>query len=256
MLKVQVLGCGTSSGVPTVLGDWGDCDPSEPKNRRRRASIMLEFNGFTLLVDTGPDLREQLIDADWDTIDAVFYTHDHADHVNGIDDLRFVSWSQKRGPLPVYSTADFVSSITERHQYIFEGFGLYKAFLEAHTLDEKAGTFSFADRDFSFWRQPHGSVQSLGFRTGNFAYCTDCVDFDETHFARLEGLDVLLVDAVRLEPHKTHAHLDMVLEWVERLKPKQTYLTHMNPDMDWATLCERLPAHIRPAYDGQVIEMD
>ena len=253
-MKVQVLGCGTSSGVPMVTGFWGSCDPQNPKNRRRRASIMLTMeDGYTLLVDTSPDLREQLLDADFERLDGIFYTHVHADHVHGIDDLRFLIQRQKSGVVEAYSTLDYVDVLEQRFDYIFKGISNYPPLLKCVVIEE--GLNCFGNHDFDVFRQPHGNMPSLGFRTGDFAYSTDCVDLDDGHFARLEGLKVWIVDAVRYKTHPTHAHLDMVIDWVERIKPEMTYLTHMATDMDYQTLCETLPAYIRPAYDGLALSL-
>ncbi len=254
-MKVHVLGCGGSTGVPTLLGGWGRCDPNEPRNERRRSSILLEFNGYTLLVDSGPDIRLQLLDADWKRIDGVLYTHTHADHIMGIDELRLIPMAQQSGPLPVYSTADVLETIDTSFIHVFRGFGMYDPFMVAKPLDEDKGFFELAGQRIDFFRQPHGRIESLGLRLGKFAYCTDCVDLDESHFQRLEGLDIFMVDAVRHKPHPAHAHLEMVLEWVERLKPKQTYLTHMSNQMDYGELCAMLPGHIRPAHDGMILEL-
>lgn len=255
-MKIQVLGCGGSTGVPTLLGGWGQCDPNEPRNQRRRSSILLEFNGYCLLVDSGPDIRLQLLDADWSHIDGVFYTHTHADHIMGIDELRLIPMAQGSGSLPVYSTAEVLQSIDTSFVHVFRGFGMYDPFMKAMPLDEQRGYFELAGQRLEFFRQPHGRIDSLGLRIGDFAYCTDCVDLDETHFAKLQGLEVLMVDAVRRKPHPAHAHLDMALEWIERLKPKMAYLTHMSNDMDYRWLCDHLPAQVRPAYDGLVIELE
>ena len=253
-MKVTVLGCGGSLGVPMVGNNWGTCDPSNPKNRRRRPSILVEQGATTVLVDTSTDLRGQLLDARVERLDAVLYTHGHADHIHGIDDLRPMTWG--RGPLAAYADAATLDTLCRRFAYAVDNVeidrGLYKPILQVSTID---GPFHVGGMDIVPIVQDHGYSSSLGFRFGDFAYSTDVVALDEAAFAALEGIRVWIVDATREEPHPTHAHLDRALGWIERLKPERAYLTHMNHTMDYDRLMARLTPGVEPAYDGLVIEM-
>jgi phosphoribosyl 1,2-cyclic phosphate phosphodiesterase len=241
-------------GVPLVGEDWGDCDPAEPRNRRLRVSILVEEGATRVLVDTSPDLRQQLLRAGIRTLDAVLYTHAHADHLHGIDDLRAINVARK-GPLDLFADAATMAIIRERFGYVFQplkgGDYYYKPVLEPHVVD---GPFRIGDLGIRPFEQDHGFSKSLGFRFGRFAYSTDVVRLDEAAFAALEGIDLWLVDAFRLEPHSTHTHLARTLEWIERVKPKRAVLTHMSQWMDYARVKAMLPAHVEPAYDGMVLE--
>jgi phosphoribosyl 1,2-cyclic phosphate phosphodiesterase len=255
-LKITVLGCGTSGGVPQIGGNWGVCDPQNPKNRRRRPSILIQSATTTVLVDTGPDIHEQLTLWPAKKIDAVIYTHDHADHTHGIDDLRFQMYSQGRQPIPVYTDEAAITSVREKFGYALAT--TTKSKFYPPLLDDSVGhgnPFLIGDIEIKWFMQPHGAIHSLGLRIGDFAYSTDAVDFTEEHFQHLEGIKTWIVDAVRYEPHQSHAHLDMALSWIDRLKPQMSYLTHMSNLMDYETLCNELPDHVRPAYDGLVLDL-
>ena len=251
-MRATILGCGTSGGVPRIGNVWGVCDPAEPKNRRRRSSILVQSDATTLIVDTSPDMREQCLDLELDHLDAAIYTHDHADHVNGIDDLRGFALLQKTR-IPIYGDRFAIKSLQQRFGYIFAEAKNYPAIATANTID---GPFSHGDIDIVPFPQIHGSMQSLGFRFGNMAYSTDLNDLPEASFDLLQDLDVWIVDALRPQPHPTHTHLAQTLEWIERLRPKRAILTHMTWDMDYATLCRTLPPGVEPAYDGMVIDID
>jgi len=254
-MKVTILGCGTSSGVPVVGLGWGACDPQEPRNRRRRASILVEEGGSALIVDTSPDLREQLIDADVRRLDAVLYSHVHADHCHGIDDLRWICQAM-RTPLPAYGRSDHLAELKTRFAYAFtpvDGDYFYKPVLDARPID--VDPFQAGAIPVTPFIQDHGFSQTLGFRFGPIAYSTDVVDLDDAAFAALDGVEVWIVDCLQIDPHPTHANLDKVLTWVDRVQPRQTYLTHMNRDLDYQSLCRRLPDHIRPAHDGLTVEV-
>lgn len=252
-MRVTVLGCGTSSGVPRIGGEWGACDPNEPKNRRRRVSIWVETGGTSLLVDTAPDFREQALDAGITRLDGVLFTHDHADHTHGIDDLRMLSYVQ-RERIPVYSDPRTLDTLRRRFEYIFEGKGGYPAICSQHEIG--AGTpFTVGDAEILPFEQGHGSVTTLGFRIGDFAYSTDLNALSEESLTRLEGIKVWIVDALRYEPHPTHTHLEQTLEWIAQIGPDRAVLTHMTWDMDYATLKAELPEGIEPGYDGMTIEV-
>ena len=256
-MRVTVLGCGPSWGVPRIGGDWGDCDPANPKNRRRRSSVLVEEGASSILIDTAPDLREQLLDANVRKIDAVLYTHIHADHAHGIDDLRSVNQMMGK-PLPVYGSPATIDELQMRFRYIFTPVDpkatvtFYKPVVEAHAV---VGAFTAAGVDIASFEQDHGFSKTLGFRIGRFAYSTDVRTLDEAAFAVLAGVDVWLVDCQRRRPHPTHSHLDQTLEWIARVKPRRAILTHMEECFDYETLRRELPAGVEPAYDGLVVEV-
>lgn len=252
-MRVTVLGCGTSSGVPRIGGEWGVCDPNEPKNRRRRVSVWVETDDTSLIVDTAPDFREQALDAGIERVDGVLFTHDHADHTHGIDDLRMLSYVQ-RARIPVYSDESTLETLKRRFEYIFEGKGGYPAICEQNVI--AAGeTFPVGGTRVHAFEQQHGSVTTLGFRIGDFAYSTDLNALDEKAFTSLEGVKVWVVDALRYEPHPTHTHLEQTLEWIARVGPERAILTHMTWDMDYATLKAELPDGVEPGYDGMIVEV-
>lgn len=254
-MRVTILGCGGSYGVPMIGNNWGNCDPANPKNRRRRPSILVEDGATRILVDTSPDLREQLLSAGVVHLDAVVYTHGHADHTHGIDDLRALNILMG-APIPVYADAGTLASLRKRFDYCFQplkaGLGYYKPTLVPHVIE---GLFVVGRTEIVPFVQDHGYMTSLGFRFGRFAYSTDVVNLDETAFAALEGVEVWVVDAVREVPHPVHAHLARTLGWIERLRPARAYLTHMNHTMDYDTLMRKLPPGVEPAYDGLVIDI-
>lgn len=249
-MKITVLGSGAAAGVPSISRGWGACDPANPRNRRRRPSILVEDAGVRVLVDTSPDCRDQLIDAGVRALDAVLYTHDHADHLHGIDDLREVNRAMQ-GPLRIFATAEVMDSIRQRFPYVMgsvkEGETIYKPMLDAHDIH---GPFSVKGLDVVPFDQDHGYCRTTGFRFGAFAYSTDVVELPEESFAALAGIDTWLVGCLTFDPHPTHAHLDKVLGWIERLKPRRAFLTHMTPSLDYDRLRALLPANVEPAYDG------
>lgn len=251
-MKVTVLGCGTSGGVPRIGDIWGACDPNNPKNRRSRASIAVETGNTRLIVDSSPDFREQCLKNNINQLDAILYTHDHADHVHGIDDLRGFMLINKGTRVQAYADQYTFDQLNSRFTYIFQSQDNYPAIAEGHVID---GPFQVGEIDVVPFRQDHGAIDSLGFRFGSIAYSTDLVDLDEAAFDALAGVDTWIVDALRYKPHPTHAHLDMTLGWIERVKPRRAILTHMTWDMDYETLLSELPDGVEPAYDGMVIEI-
>jgi phosphoribosyl 1,2-cyclic phosphate phosphodiesterase len=253
-MKITVLGCGTSGGVPRVGvpgGHWGACDPANPKNRRRRVSVLVVEGATRLLIDTSPDLREQLIDANVTALDGVLITHDHADHTHGIDDLRALSQVMKR-KIPIYADARTLSVLRQRFDYIFEDRNGYPAICQPHVID---GDFQVNDVLVRPFEQDHGPITSLGFRINDFAYSTDLKAIPEKSERHLAGLQVWLVDALRREPHPTHPHLELTLSWIEKFKPAHAVLTHMDWSMDYDTLMRELPSDVVPGYDGMMIEI-
>ncbi len=256
-MKITVLGCGSSGGVPLIGGTWGACDPNEPRNFRRRASILIEEDSTTLLVDTSPDLREQALTYDLKRpLDAVLYTHEHADHCHGLNDLRGFNWLTNQA-IPVYGTEHTLKAIQSYFSYAFEPLGpsayFYKPLLIPHVLK---GSAHFGPLTVQPFTQEHGpTMTTLGFRVGDFAYSTDVRILNEEAFEVLRGVKVWIVDGVRERPHPTHAHVAQTLAWIERVRPEQAYLTHMDESLDYATLAARLPAGVAPAYDGMVIHL-
>jgi phosphoribosyl 1,2-cyclic phosphate phosphodiesterase len=261
-MKVTLLGTGGSAGVPMIggadgSGDWGDCDPAEPKNRRTRSSIVVEgVNNQRLLVDTSPELRGQLLDCRIPGADAILFTHAHADHVTGIDDVRILNRIANR-PLPAFAMPETLAELTRRFSYVFRPWEpphFYRPVLEAKPV-VPGDVLNAAGLSIRVFAQSHGRVQTLGLRIGNFGYSTDVVGLDDDAFAALEGVDTWVVDCFLLKgPHWTHADLKTVVGWVERLKSRRTILTHMGTEMDWAWMLANLPPGIEAGYDGMTIE--
>jgi phosphoribosyl 1,2-cyclic phosphate phosphodiesterase len=258
-LRFTILGCGSSGGVPRLGGHWGDCDPTEPRNTRRRCSMLIEReteNGVTrVLIDTSPDLRAQLLDAGIGALDAVVYTHAHADHVHGIDDLRMIVFNM-RARLPVYADGDTQNALYARFGYAFvqPEDSPYPPILDMHTID---GPFEIEGAGgaipFTPFQVGHGSIDALGFRVEDLAYLPDVAEISEAVWPTLAGLDCWVLDALRRTPHPTHAHLDLSLEWIARAAPRRAVLTNMHIDLDYQTVAEETPDHITPAYDGMII---
>jgi phosphoribosyl 1,2-cyclic phosphate phosphodiesterase len=253
--KITILGCGNSTGVPSADGNWGKCDPMEPRNRRRRSSILIEKDGTTVLIDAGPDLREQMLSAGVRKLDAVIFTHAHADHTQGIDDLRaFVVYGGT--PLPVYGFPELMEQIRARFSYMFGSVtpGYYdKPVLIQHDIPQR---LTIGALDFTLFEQDHFVCRTIGIRTGSFAYSTDVKNLSDDAFATLDGVKTWLVAAVRREPHIAHAHLDQVLGWIERVAPDRAMLSHLNFSMDYRPLLASLPSGVEPAYDGKVLYVD
>ena len=255
-LKVTILGSGTSSGVPRIGGDWGSCDPAEPRNARTRVSILVESATTRLLVDTSPDMRAQLLAAGVVHLDAVLWTHDHADHCHGIDDLRQVMHARGT-PVPGYGHPATMRRLKERFAYCFDGREGYRPTIEGHDLGE--GETMLGDIAVRWVAQPHGAIHSTGFRfdlgTCSVAYATDFHVATDHMTALYAGVDLLVIDALREKPHPTHPHLALTLEIIERVRPARAILTHMDQSMDYARLVAMLPPGIEPGYDGQVIAL-
>jgi phosphoribosyl 1,2-cyclic phosphate phosphodiesterase len=253
-----ILGCGSSMGVPRPALGWGACDPKNPKNRRRRTSLLVERHGpkgvTRVLVDTSPDLREQLLDADVDWLDGVFITHEHADHCHGIDDLRAL-FVRKHRRVDVYFDETTARTLKTRFSYCFETppGSDYPPIATAHPLTPgRAVTIEGEGGPVTALPilQQHGDIPSLGFRFGGFGYSCDLKDMPDESATALVGLDVWVVDALRYKPHPSHFSLADALAWIERLKPTRAILTNLHADLDYETLCKELPSHIEPAYDG------
>ena len=254
-MKLLMLGSGTSTGVPRIGNDWGECDPNEPRNRRSRVSILVESNdGARLLVDTSTDLRQQLLASGIDKVDAVFWTHDHADHCHGIDDLRPMRF-HREAPLPGFASATTAKSLRQRFGYIFSGRYGYPTIVKLETLDRVKIHAGFA---IDSVEMPHGPTKSTGFRfeadDKSIAYATDFSEVTDEMIAMFAGVDILVVDCLRREPHPTHASLATALDLHERCKPGTTVLTHLDMSMDYATLSAEVPAGVLVGYDGMELE--
>jgi phosphoribosyl 1,2-cyclic phosphate phosphodiesterase len=254
-VKIRILGCGTSSGVPRIGNDWGSCDPAEPRNRRTRASILAAVGGETMLVDCGPDMRQQMLDAGVGDVDRVIVTHDHADHCHGIDDLRQLMHA-KGAPVPLHARQHTIDRLRRRFGYAFEGVALYRPILDPVPI---TSAWDLGSARVRFVDQPHGGITSLGIRfeenNRSVAYSIDFHEMTGEMMALYEGLDLWVCDCLRHEPHPTHAHLDAVLGWARDLGVRQLLLSHLDKSMDYATLARELPDWAAPAFDGQKVEL-
>ena len=249
-MKVRILGCGTSTGVPKIGNHWGQCDPAEPRNYRLRSSILVESGGERMLVDCGPDLRQQLLAAEIDRLDGVIVTHGHGDHCHGIDELRPVAAAIDR-PVPLYSRREVLDELRERFGYAFARSDMYRAVVEAREIGEE---LRFGAAAVAFVDQPHGGPITLGMRFDengfSVAYAIDFSDLTDDMANLYEGVDVWIADCLTRTPHPTHAHLDGVLGWARDMRVGQLYLVHMGNGLDYRTLIAELPDWAAPAYDG------
>ena len=258
-VTATILGCGSSGGVPRLGGHWGACDPTNPRNARRRCSVLLTREGdggvTRVLIDSSPDMRAQLLDAGVGELDAVVFTHAHADHVHGLDDLRQIVFNTRRR-LPVWADGDTQEALLSRFAYAFvqPAGSPYPPILDLHTIQ---GAFAVDGAGgpipLTPFRVRHGSIDALGFRVGGLAYLPDVSDIPPEAWAALEGLDCWVLDALRRTPHPTHAHLDRALEWIARAAPRRAVLTNMHIDLDYAEVKAETPAHVTPAFDGMTI---
>jgi phosphoribosyl 1,2-cyclic phosphate phosphodiesterase len=265
-LKFTILGCSSSPGVPRITGDWGACDPNEPKNRRSRAALLVErFDEqgrvTSVVIDTGPDFRTQMVAVGATDLHAVVLTHAHADHLHGIDDIRaFVYKNEHR--MPVWADETTMGRVLEGFGYCFETpkGSNYPPIARANVIPEIGSSFD-ADGPAGPvtllpFLQTHGDSFSIGFRIGNFAYCTDVSDFPEASLQHMKNLDVLVIDCLQYRRHPSHLSLEQALAWIDRIKPKRAILTHMHIPLDYHTVRNETPDHVDPAYDGMVIEAE
>ena len=256
-MRVTMLGCGTSVGIPSLgLAGWGKCDPGNPRNRRQRCAILVESDGFNILVDAGPDIRNQLLSAGNPRVHAVLVTHTHSDHIAGMDDLRNFYWPD-RTKIPVYATAATLDELKRKFQYLFvkdeRSPSYFEPSLEARPI-EPGDELGLGGVAVKVLLQHHGRTDSLGFVfNGVFGYSTDLVGMPEESFAQLEGLDCWIVEALRETEHQAHAHFDLAFSWIERLKPGRAILTHLGLEADYEETLARCPKGVEPGYDGLVV---
>ncbi|HTG38378.1 MBL fold metallo-hydrolase [Sphingomonas sp.] len=253
-MKVTLLGCGTSSGVPRIGNDWGACDPSNPRNRRTRCAALVETAAVRILIDTGPDLREQLNAADIGCVDAVIWTHDHADHTHGIDDLRQMAQA-RAATVPCYARPATQASLSARFDYVFRGANGYRPVATLNPLPDR---LAIGDIVVEAVDQPHGSITSAGLRfthQGKSAvYSTDFNAMTPEMEALFRECDLWVLDALRDRPHPSHNHLDQALAYVERVRPRRAVLIHMDNSLDYQGLASRLPVGVAAGYDGMVLQ--
>lgn len=258
-LRFTILGCGSSGGVPRLGGHWGECDPENPKNTRRRCSLLIERIGEAgttrVLIDTTPDLRSQMLDAGIGELSGVVYTHAHADHVHGIDDLRMIVFNMRKR-LPVWADGDTQNDLLSRFGYVFvqpEG-SAYPPILNLKTIDGDVTVHGDGgDITLTPFKVGHGAIDALGFRIGDLAYLPDVAEMYAPAWETLKGLDCWIVDALRRTPHPTHSHLAQTLEWIERAAPKRAVITNMHIDLDYEDVAKETPEHVTPAFDGMTI---
>lgn len=255
-MKITILGCGPSAGVPLIGCKCKTCASENPKNKRRRSSILIEADGMKILVDTSPDLRAQALDNNITKIDALLYTHAHADHTHGIDELRSFNFHSGAG-IDVYTNKITFDELKERFAYAFlphmPEYGWFRPYLIPHEI-EAGKKFSIKNLEVLPFEQEHGKVKSLGFRIGNFAYSTDFKALSEESFSALEGIETWVVDCLQYRPMPTHMHLDLVLDFIERVKPRQAILIHMSHEIEYEEILGKLPKNIYPAFDNMVID--
>jgi phosphoribosyl 1,2-cyclic phosphate phosphodiesterase len=261
-LTVRILGSGCSTGVPRIDGYWGACDPKNPKNRRTRCSAWFGLSngeGLTsVVIDTSPEFREQMIRAAVPHIDAVLWTHDHADQTHGLDDIRAFTFARDL-PIDGYMDEATYKCLSNRFGYIFTGNLGYPPVCQPHTIPPHGVPWQISGAGGNLpvvtFDQAHGPIRSVGYRLGDVAYSSDISDLPEAGFAALAGLKLWIVDCLRYRPHPTHAHLEKTLGWIERLKPEQAILTNLHQDMDYEALKNILPSNVTPAYDQMNLEI-
>lgn len=248
-MKVTILGCGSSGGVPLIGNYWGECDPKNKKNIRTRVSVLISLNnGKNILIDTSPDLRMQALDNNVKNIDAVLWTHTHADHANGIDDLRQFLWTKKNS-LPVYGSVATIKALKTRFDYVFSDTNSYfKPPLSVNILNE--GKFNVCNVDAYAFNQHHGQEYTYGYKFGNFVYSTDVKEFPKSSEKYLYNLDLWVIDCVRFEPHYSHSHFEQTIYWIKKFKPKKAILTHLGAWLDYDKLKAVCPAGVEPGFDG------
>jgi phosphoribosyl 1,2-cyclic phosphate phosphodiesterase len=263
-MKITILGCGNSLGVPVIGCDCSVCTSENPKNKRLRVSVAVEVDSLSLIIDTSPDFRQQILREKIKKIDAVLYTHDHADHVHGIDDLRAFNFGNDT-PIPIYSNGETIGSIKKRFSYAFDQKPkknikntIFCPNLQGFAVEieeDDISWFDINDTRITIFEQKHGKIKTIGYRIGNFAYSTDVNELSEVAFETLAGVDCWVVDCLRYEPSYSHSYLERTLEWIKRVQPKTTILTHLAHEFDYEKLSAELPAGVFAGYDGMVVEI-
>ncbi|MCQ2915093.1 MAG: MBL fold metallo-hydrolase [Alphaproteobacteria bacterium] len=257
-MKIKILGCGAAPGVPSLSKGWGSCDPNNTKNRRYRTSALISIDNKNILIDTGPDLRSQLLEANTNVIDAVLYTHEHADHTHGVDDLREIN-RVTRKCLPIYANKKTLDLLKDRFSYVFNAVDknsgiFFHPWLEPNLITP-GEPFYFENIKITPFAQDHEWTTTIGYRIGNFAYSTDVVKFYDSSMKMLEGIDTWILGCLSAKEHPSHASINNVIAWKNIVKAKRVILTHMGTSMDYDTLMKELPEGIEPAYDGMEIEV-
>ena len=250
-MKIRVLGCGGSFGSPLAWGRNGNIDIKNPHNFRTRSSVLISNNNQNILIDTSPDLRDQLYKAKCTKIDAVLFTHEHSDHTAGLPDMRAMSLINK-SIIPAYLPADIYDSMISNYKYIFKGVKDYSPFMKANILKDN---FSIDKTKIETFKHNHGSIDVQTFRINNFAYSTDLKNFYENDIDKLKNLDLWIVGLLRYDPHPSHAGFDQILDYIKYLKPKKTLFTHMTALLDQEDLLSKCPENVKPAYDGLEITL-
>ena len=263
-LSVTILGCGSSGGVPRLSDGWGLCDPNNIKNNRLRCSILLTHETILgkswYLIDTSPDLRQQLLKAKINYLDGVIFTHSHADHMHGIDDLRMIFFKRK-SRIPIWGNYETLNRISISFKYLLEQEQgtKYPPILISNTINDKNDNFILNGTSGEILVEPllvkHGDIDALGFKINKMAYIPDISDFYQDTFSKLYNLDILIIDALRRNPHPAHAHLEKTLNWIEKLKPKKAILTNMHNDLDYEAIKQETPENVEPAHDGLIINL-
>ncbi len=258
-MRVTILGCGSSFGMPGVNYGWGDCDPDNPKNRRTRPSILVEKGETRLLIDTSPDLRQQLLSNNISTLSALLYTHYHADHLHGIDDLRAINQNMN-ADLPLFCDAETLRVIEKRFGYVLEPLAEGANFYYKPTLTpqiiENHKIFSVGDFEIYPYFQDHGYCDTVGMKFNDqFAYSTDVVALTDEDLENLKGVGVWVIGVLTNQPHDTHAHVAKALEWIDIVQPERAYLTHLGPALDYDRLSKELPDGVEPACDNLIIDL-
>ena len=253
-MKITILGSGSSGGVPLIGNYWGDCNPKNSKNLRTRVSVLVTLkDNKNILIDTSPELRMQAINNNIKNIDAVLWTHAHADHANGIDDLRQFLWTRK-DELPVYASKETFKALKRRFDYVFsKNNNYFKPPLNVNTLNE--GKFDVCNTEAFAFKQIHGYEHTFGYKIGKFVYSTDVKEFPKSSEKYLYDLDLWVVDCVRYEPHYSHSHFEQTINWIHKFKPKKALLTHLGAWLDYDELLSLCPENVEPAYDGQSINL-
>ena len=258
-MKITVLGTGTSVGIPSLgsLG-WGNCDPSNPKNRRQRCSVLIQHENINILIDAGPDIKNQLIDHDIKHIDAIIITHEHSDHISGLDELR-PFYFPKKEKIQIYTINRTAKFLKNRFDYLFSKNEKSQTYFQPPMIIKEINyydNFSISGLNFKTIMQNHGVIDTIGIIINDvFAYCTDVVGFPEKSFKNLFNLECLIITGLRETPHIAHAHFDLAFEWITLLKPKKAYLTHLSPDSDHNRVLSICPSNVEPAYDGLIINI-